>query len=276
MTTLAIDLDGTLLHPDNYISEANRQALLALPAETNIVICSARPLQPILSLLDDAGLRTVIRAVGAFNGAVIYDYRTHSVLSKTTLCPVVLSRLQPVLHADLNSASCGWHAFTTDALLCLPGERSEHTTHEAALFNLPVNTVTADELFSRTDILKITLCGDAEELALQVQTLRPELPSALRTFFTDQHYFELVPLSVSKGAAVHELTEKGIIPPGTVIAIGDQENDLSLFEAADIRVAMGNAVPALKQHADFITGTCRDNGVAAALRHFISAFRNGG
>lgn len=272
MTTLAIDLDGTLLHPDNYISEANRQALLALPAETNIVICSARPLQPILSLLDNAGLCTVIRAVGAFNGAVIYDCHTHSVLSKTTLCPAVLSQLQPVLQ----SAPHGWHAFTTDALLCLPGERSGYTTHEAALFNLPVNTVTADELFSRTDILKITLCGDTEELALQVQILRPELPSALRTFFTDQHYFELVPLSVSKGAAVHELTAKGIILPGAVIAIGDQENDLSLFDAADIRVAMGNAVPTLKQHADFITGTCRDNGVAAALRHFISAFRNGG
>ena len=272
MTTLAIDLDGTLLHPDNYISAANRQALLALPAETNIVICSARPLQPILSLLDDAGLRTIIRAVGAFNGAVIYDCRTHSVLSKTTLCPAVLSQLQPVLQ----STPRGWHAFTTDALLCLPGERAGYTIHEAALFNLPVNTVTADELFSRTDILKITLCGDAEELALRVQTLRPELPSALRTFFTDQHYFELVPLSVSKGAVVHELTAKGIIRHATVMAVGDQENDLSLFEVADIRVAMGNAVPALKQHADFITGTCRDDGVAAALRHFISAFRNDG
>lgn len=272
MTTLAIDLDGTLLHPDNYISAANRQALLALPAENDIVICSARPLQPILSLLDDAGLRAVIRAVGAFNGAVIYDCRTHSELSKTTLSAGVLSQLQPVLQ----SLPCGWHAFTTDALLCLPGECSACTTHEAALFGLPVNTVTADELFRRADILKITLCGDAQDLALRVQTLRPRLPSALRTFFTDQHYFELVPESVSKGAVLHELTAKGIIPPGSVMAVGDQENDLSLFDAADIRVAMGNAVPALKQHADFITGTCRDDGVATALRHFISAFRNGG
>lgn len=115
MTTLAIDLDGTLLHPDNRISEGNRRALLALPPETDIVICSARPLRAILSLTDSAGLLPVIRAIGACNGAVIYDCRTQSVLSRATLSPVMLSALQNLL-------TTGWHAFGEDALLCPPGK----------------------------------------------------------------------------------------------------------------------------------------------------------
>lgn len=103
MTTLAIDLDGTLLHPDNRISEGNRRALLALQPETDIVICSARPLRAILSLTDSAGLLPVIRAIGACNGAVIYDCRTQSVLSRATLSPAMLSALQNLL-------TTGWHA----------------------------------------------------------------------------------------------------------------------------------------------------------------------
>lgn len=268
MTTLAIDLDGTLLHPDNIISEANRRALLALPQETDIVICSARPLRAILSLMSSAGLLPALRAIGACNGAVIYDCRTQSVLSRTTLSPAVLSPLQNLL-------SAGWHAFGEDALLCPSGEISEYTIHEAELFRLPIQTLTADAILSRTDIIKITLCGEAEALRQRAEPLRPQLPADIRAFFTDQHYFELVPASVSKGNILHTLTAHGILRPGTIMAVGDQENDLSLFAAADIRVAMGNAVPALKQAAGYITADCREDGVAAALHHYMAAFRNG-
>lgn len=268
MTTLAIDLDGTLLHPDNIISEANRRALLALPPETDIVICSARPLRAILSLTDSAGLLPVLRAIGACNGAVIYDCRTQAVLSRTTLPPVVLSPLRSLL-------TTGWHAFGEDTLLCPPGEISEYTVHESELFGLPIQIFTADDILSRTDIIKITLCGDAEALRRRAEILRPQLPAEVSAFFTDHHYFELVPASVSKGNILHTLAERDILRPGTIMAIGDQENDLSLFAAADIRVAMGNAVTALKQSAGYITADCRDDGVAAALHHYTAAFRNG-
>lgn len=267
MTTLAIDLDGTLLHPDNRISEGNRRALLALPPETDIVICSARPLRAILSLTDSAGLLPVLRAIGACNGAVIYDCRTQSVLSRATLSPAVLTALQNLL-------TTGWHAFGEDALLCPPGEISEYTIHEAELFGLPIQTLAADDIFSRTDIIKITLCGEAEALRQRAENLRPQLPAKVSAFFTDQHYFELVPASVSKGSTLQILAERGILRPGTIMAIGDQENDLSLFAASDLRVAMGNAVPALKQAAGYITADCREDGVAAALHHYRAAFRN--
>ncbi|EBV1760600.1 HAD family phosphatase, partial [Salmonella enterica subsp. enterica serovar Newport] len=106
------------------------------------------------------------------------------------------------------------------------------------------------------------------------ENLRPQLPAKVSAFFTDQHYFELVPASVSKGSTLQILAERGILRPGTIMAIGDQENDLSLFAASDLRVAMGNALPALKQAAGYITADCREDGVAAALHHYRAAFRN--
>ncbi|MBR1461516.1 HAD hydrolase family protein, partial [bacterium] len=45
------------------------------------------------------------------------------------------------------------------------------------------------------------------------------------------------------------------------IAFGDGENDILLLEAAGIGVAMGNAEPPLKKHADIIAKTNNANGV---------------
>lgn len=52
---------------------------------------------------------------------------------------------------------------------------------------------------------------------------------------------------------------------GTTYGFGDSENDLSLFEQVDVPVAMGNASPAVKAAAAFVTDTVGNDGVAAAL-----------
>lgn len=51
----------------------------------------------------------------------------------------------------------------------------------------------------------------------------------------------------------------------TTIGIGDSENDLSMFEIVDIKIAMGNAPKILKEKADYITDHVNNNGVAKAI-----------
>ena len=49
--------------------------------------------------------------------------------------------------------------------------------------------------------------------------------------------------------------------------IGDGENDSTMFEAAGLRFAMGNAVPELKEKADFILpGNDRDGAAEGIWR----------
>lgn len=50
-----------------------------------------------------------------------------------------------------------------------------------------------------------------------------------------------------------------------LIAIGDEENDLSMIKLAGIGVAMGNAVPAVKEAAQRVTSDCDHDGVAEAI-----------
>ncbi|MDX8418236.1 MAG: HAD-IIB family hydrolase [Absicoccus sp.] len=52
------------------------------------------------------------------------------------------------------------------------------------------------------------------------------------------------------------------------IAFGDSENDLTMFEAADIAIAMGNAKPEIQKKADYVTKDIRKHGLYHAFKYF--------
>ena len=75
----------------------------------------------------------------------------------------------------------------------------------------------------------------------------------------------VLPAGISKATGlVHALAELEISRHNTV-AVGDAENDLSMLDACALGVAVGNAVPALKQHADLVLSERNGSGVASLL-----------
>jgi len=63
------------------------------------------------------------------------------------------------------------------------------------------------------------------------------------------------------------------ITPAETIAFGDGENDISMLEFAGIGVAMGNASDKVKAHADYVTETVDNHGIALAIEHFAGQIR---
>ncbi len=59
------------------------------------------------------------------------------------------------------------------------------------------------------------------------------------------------------------------IKPEEIICIGDNLNDEAMIRAAGLGIAMGNAVPEIKNIAKYITDTCDNDGVAKAIEKFI-------
>ena len=64
------------------------------------------------------------------------------------------------------------------------------------------------------------------------------------------------------------LSELGI-SPSNVVAVGDGENDHAMLEFADYSVATANAVPALKDTADFVTKASHGEGVLEVVNALI-------
>lgn len=74
---------------------------------------------------------------------------------------------------------------------------------------------------------------------------------------------------VNKGQALRQLCTMLQIDPQRVLAVGDNDNDIPLLQAAGYGVAMGNASPGLKAVADWIAPTIAEDGAAVALEKFV-------
>lgn len=77
---------------------------------------------------------------------------------------------------------------------------------------------------------------------------------------------ELTNESISKATGIHKTVEL-LNEPLRTIAIGDSENDLSMLEAADLGIAMGNGVEAAKEAADWTTADIHDDGLKKAFKY---------
>ncbi|CAN0439080.1 unnamed protein product, partial [Phaeothamnion confervicola] len=74
---------------------------------------------------------------------------------------------------------------------------------------------------------------------------------------------------VDKGTGVRGLLKLLEVDPGTVLAIGDQENDIPMFAAVGHTAAMGHAPDSVKARAKFVAPSFANDGVAGALEHFF-------
>ena len=79
---------------------------------------------------------------------------------------------------------------------------------------------------------------------------------------------EISPRECTKRGGIQSVLDALDPHHGTVYGIGDASNDVSLMNAVDVGIAMGNAPDYLKKRADYITDSVDKNGVVKALEHF--------
>lgn len=75
----------------------------------------------------------------------------------------------------------------------------------------------------------------------------------------------VIPAGVTKGSGTVEALFALGISRHNVIAVGDAENDHALLESCELGIAVANAVPSLKQHADLVLEPPDGVGVASFL-----------
>ncbi|MBN1179371.1 MAG: HAD hydrolase family protein [Anaerolineae bacterium] len=86
---------------------------------------------------------------------------------------------------------------------------------------------------------------------------------------TNRSEVMLLPQGASKGAGLLHLLQRVGMSPRNVVAIGDAENDLSLLQAAEVKVAVANAIKGLKEIADYVTPEPEAAGVARFVERYL-------
>lgn len=113
-------------------------------------------------------------------------------------------------------------------------------------------------------IIKAAICqGDGLEQSRS--WLKEDYPASAFTMTQALPFcIELIPTTGSKGIALAKIigTE---IDSSRIVAFGDGENDVSMFQVAGYTVSMANAMPAAREHSIYRTTSNDEGGVGAWL-----------
>ena len=86
---------------------------------------------------------------------------------------------------------------------------------------------------------------------------------------SQKYYLDISSLAATKGQGVAALCARIGTPLERTAVIGDMDNDISMFDAAGLAIAMGQAPDAVKAHAQRVTRSNADDGFAAAVADLL-------
>lgn len=265
---IAIDIDGTLLTPERVISQRVKDTLEKAKSQgVKIVLSTGRPLPGATEYLTALELTNEGDYAITYNGALVQDTHTGNVLSHHTL------DIEDFNYIEKMSREVGvhYHATTQDAMYTSNKDISSYTVRESMLVHLPLKYRTAAEMDETISISKMMMIDDPVILEEGIQKLPQAFFDKYTVLRSEPFYLEVLNPSASKGKALKSLTDILGFTADEVMAIGDNENDLDMIEFAGIGVAMGNAIPKVKEHATVITDTNAEDGVATVIEKYVLA-----
>lgn len=263
---VAIDMDGTLLNSENHVTDRTREALnKAMEKGVYIILSTGRILKSALYYSDELGLNNPMITC---NGAIIVDEDKNVVFEKSIEKEVV-SKIMDIL----DSEDIYYHFYDKEKFYSK--EKVEEIlrfyNESGSTFTVDMNTFdNKDEVLSDEDIstYKFIFIDDDRE---KLNNLRSELDKmeGVETSSSWINNIEAMASGVSKGNAIGIMCDRLGVSLDEVIAIGDGENDLSMLTKAGLGVAMGNASEFVKSHADCVTDTNDQDGVAKVIEKYI-------
>ena len=272
---VALDLDGTLFDNSSHISERNLTAIRSITDKgIHVVISTGRPFEGIpFDQIKGTGINYAITA----NGSGIYEISTgkclyENAMDEELVTPILNFLLTRDIHMD---AFIGGKGYTP--VQCV--ETAQKLTVPSSIKNYIITTRTRLDIilqFIHENQLKVqnmtlNFYPAADGTLIDRETVRKFLVSnpSITTVCGGYNNLEFTRADANKGVGLRKLAEILGVNPDATMAIGDTENDLAIIEAAGIGVAMGNATDAVKAKADYVTTSNTEDGVAAAIEHFI-------
>lgn len=291
---LAIDLDGTLLDPTGHVSAANIAAVhAAREAGARVVVCTGR------GLVESAHILATIEQtdpVVVAGGSIIADPVTKHTLHRFSIAPAIVRRVAERLIAHRHPvlvlkdpAQTGFDYLIVQGRERLPLDpvtqwwfeklrvrvqfaehldEDQHPDHTVRVGACGLSSVFAQLKADLADA-----AGDAAHIHHFPAVVGPEHASRIPPG-ESLHILELFDLAATKWSAITRLAQQWGIAHADIAAIGDEINDVSMIQgtarAGGLGVAMGNAVPIVKDIATRHTKPNADNGVAHAINQMLA------
>ena len=258
---LLADVDGTLVTHDKVLTERARKAVAGLhDAGIRFAITSGRPPRGLAMLIEPLKLDGVI---AGFNGGAIVNPDLSVVETHTIEREVAEKALAMILEAGLDA----WVYTAEDWFL--RDKDAPHSDREQWTVKFAPRVV---EDFDQVIGSAVKIVGVSDDLSLvekteaDVQAALGDTASAARS---QPYYLDVTHPKANKGEVVRFLAKRYGIPPDSIATIGDMPNDIDMFRAGGVSIAMGQSADQVKQAATHITAGYEDEGFAKAVETYL-------
>jgi hydroxymethylpyrimidine pyrophosphatase-like HAD family hydrolase len=257
---VASDLDGTLLRPDETVSERTRDAIAtARRAGLTLVVVTGRPPRSLAPIAAHIGLGGI--AICA-NGAVIWDLDTATMVDTSPLAAELAVRLVRGLRRAIPGV--------VFAVELERGFGREAGWADGALLPAP-DALEADALELVTGpVVKLLLRHPTMPHAEVARRARETVGEAAVVTWAGTRVVEISAAGVTKAWALERLCDRLGVHREEVVAVGDMENDLAMLAWAGHAVAVANAQQNVLDAADEVTASNLDDGVAQVLERLVA------
>ena len=271
---VAIDLDGTLLDPLGRVSPASKAAVhRALQAGLLVVFATGRNWTESQTVLEAVAHYDTAVFVG---GAMVVDTQNRITLHRTLMDPALARELcadlesagQAVL-AMQDASDAGVDYLVTDRI-----ELDAHLLHWLSRTTTTIERVS--DLATRDHAHTVRIGAVISDANVQAIHRLLDGKYAERAFYhfirVPSHGVEVIEVfdpSVNKWEGISQVARQHGIAPEQIITIGDDINDVHMIRNAGLGVAMGNAIPAIKQIARRVIAPNSEDGLAAFLNEIV-------
>lgn len=255
---LCSDVDGTLIDENNQVPKENLEAIEYFQAHGGkFALATGRVPEALFPILP--GLDPDFPCI-CHNGCSIYDMKT-----RTYIDTVELDRSSEKVIREIQriSPSSGIEIMTTEGICIV---KRNHATDRHITFE-KISAMQASSLEEvKAPWLKTLFANEPEEISVIQNAMEHSPYHADYTIIrTHQYYYEIFHKEASKGNALRQLCKLFAIRPEDVIAIGDNDNDVSMLQAVGKSAAVQNASESAKAHADIVTTRTNAQGAVAEL-----------
>ena len=261
ISLLLADVDGTLVNEDKDLTPRAIAAVHALAAHgIRFAVTSGRPPRGMAMLTGPLTLETPL---AGFNGGAFVHPDLTSIAARTLSKETAETTLKVIAEHGIDA----WIYNGDDWLILDP--KGPHVARERG--TVEFDPVVVDSFDGHLDsVAKIVGVSDDHDAVEECEgALQAALGDAASAVRSQPYYVDITDRDANKGAVVRFLSDRLGIPVAEIATIGDMANDLLMFDASGFSIAMGNADDEVKERADAITASNKEDGFAEAVERFI-------
>lgn len=258
---IAIDVDDTLLNDDLIVTEGTKLAMeKAIAQGVTVTLATGRMYASARKIADQIKLNVPIIT---YQGSLVKTLLDGQVLYERS----VPTDAAKQLYAFTEEHGLHLQLYVDDILYVKEG--NVKIQRYSALSKIPYVVSTDFEGLLEQPNTKMLIIDEPDYLDQIAQQLKTLIGDRAHITKSKAHYLEITHKEGTKGHALRFMAEHLGCTIDQTIAIGDAWNDHEMIEAAGLGVAMGNAIPALKEIANFVTLTNNEEGVRHVIEKFV-------